>query len=518
MEKENEMTLQEFNKSYGIQKKLVIYHSDELYKRETAMGAKAGVASVNCEGQHLLAFARVKLREYKIGLGEHFDEVDSSTQIGIMLACVLDLARKKALSYFKESMLDSGTVKQLLADIEILRMEDKLDCLKGSTDSKHNDVSIIAETYIERLRKLKLYDSIQILEESTELIRAGEIRIEYECLAIYRDVLDTCSHKERILWDAISSGRTCEIIDMAILEESCKPERQFFKVFGLHNEIHAVVKDVIARGIPWEQVQVVTSNTAGFYPLMTYLEGLGIPYCMPEGISEKYCYAASHIQTYLDNPANFLIDSHGSVNTGEVFSGLADRLEKVAANPKLPLPSVLTLLNKAALCRKSMACYDFEADYYVVVKLVQNILLGGKSLEDQKEEGALYVGSLSHTELAFRPYVYLIGFEARNYPGDNTQSPILLDEEMRSMGLSEQYLSGKRREESEKKLQRIVASATKLVTISYVSYDTVNMREQNPSAFYQKERGKTAGKERLFGFAEENRTDILEAREWLLQK
>ena len=296
------------------------------------------------------------------------------------------------------------------------------------------------------------------------------------------------------------------------------PDKQFFRVFGLHNEIHAVVKDVIAKGIPWEQVQIVTSTGAGFYPLITYLQKLDIPYCLPEGVSERYGYAASHIQTYLDNPANFEIDSKGNVNTGAVLEGLAKRLEGAAGNEKLPQSTVSSLIKKASVCRRNAACCDFGANYYVVVKMLTHMLLGGTVVEDRKEGGAIYIASLSHTEVGFRPYVYLMGFEAQNYPGDNPQSPVLLDEEMEQMGLPEERMSGKRREQLEEKLKRIMTSEVEALTISYVSYDTVNMREQNPSSFYQQALKESRATERLFGFAEKQYSDILEAREWLLQK
>ncbi|MGN0438047.1 MAG: hypothetical protein ACI4F4_05935 [Lachnospiraceae bacterium] len=512
------MTLQELNKTYGMQKKLVLYHSAEIYKRECAASARKGIPTVNCEGQYLTDFARMILKEYRIGRGEYFEEVEKATGLGIMLACALELVRKKKLSYFKQSMLDSGTIRQLLTDIEVLRMENCLDKIADAENEKLRDVSIIAQVYMERLRQLHLYDNVTILEDATTLIASGKLIVDGDVIGTYTDALDEYSAKENDFWKVLCKDKNAVMLTINEAKTKSAPDKQFFRVFGLHNEIHAIVKDVIAKGIPWEQVQIVASTNAVFYPLITYLQKLDIPYCLPEGVSEQYSYAASHIQTYLDNPANFEIDSEGNVNTGAVFEGLAKRLEKAAGNGKLPQSAVASLINKASVCRKNASCYDFEANYYVVVKMIEHMLLGGSFVEDKKEAGAVYIASLSHTEMGFRPYVYLMGFESQNYPGDHPQSPILLDEEMEQIGLPKRRMSGRPGEQLEEKLKRIIASDVKGITISYVSYDTVNMREQNPSAFYQQALKESGATERLFGFAEERYSDILEAREWLLQK
>jgi hypothetical protein len=152
--------------------------------------------------------------------------------------------------------------------------------------------------------------------------------------------------------------------------------------------------------------------------------------------------------------------------------------------------------------------------------MIKGILLGGSIIDDkQKEEGAVYIASLTRTETAFRPYVYLIGFESRNYPGGSTQSPVLLDKEKTDIGLPDWYLSDYHQKDLEKHLDRIMSSDVKQITISYVSFDTVNMREQNPSAFYKKEliRSGEAEREHSFDFGERTADDILEAREWILQ-
>lgn len=512
------MTLKELNKNYGFKKKLVISGSKELYKRECEASARAGIASVNCESMSLTLLAKDLFKDYKIGLGEKFEEIDKPTQMGLMLASALDLARNKKLVYFRESMLDGGTVKQLLNDIGILRLEAALEAVKDSADPKLRDVYTLANAYIERIDKLNLYDNVKILNEAIRLISEKKIDTYAKVIAIYKDDLDELSFIEHNFFDAITSAKEVIILETEETNVELSSEKQFFRVFGLHNEIHAIVKDIINRKLPLEQVQIVASTSSGFYPLITYLQKLNILYCLPEGISEQYSYVATQIQIYIKNPANFEIDSEGNVDIKAVFEGLADRLEVVSSRNNLPQPIVVSLLGKASICRKNMESYAFEANYNVVVKLIESMLIGGNCTEENSEEGALFISSLNYAEVGFRPYIYMMGFESRNYPGGINQSPILLDIEMDVLGLPKHYKSDYRREKQEAKLNRIISSNAKVITMSYVSYDTVNMREQNPSAFLQRILKNSGCKERLYGFSEVDKEMILEVREWILQK
>lgn len=510
------MQLSTFNKKYGMQKKVVVCHSPELFKREVTAHVRMGVPAINCEGYAFTELVSTLLREYKTGQGEYYEEAERSELIGMMLACALEVIRDHKLSYFKESMIDSGTAKQLLEDVQLLRKEGKLESLKDHPDSKLADVYQIAMEFIRRLQELDLYDEIRILGETNELAAAGDITLEAEVVGIYGESREKFTALERQLWENFIQQKTVEQLERIQINSDGEGKKQFFKVFGLHNEIHAVVKDVLERKIPWEQVQIISCTNAGFYPMLTYLQQLKIPYCMPEGISEDYSYPASSIKKFLENPANFFIDSEGNVNVSELFLGLADRLDRLAAIPQMPQPTVLSLLGKAGICRKCATYYGFEAEYHLAVRMAETMLLGGRIVEDRREEGAIYIGSLGRTEMVFRPYVYLLGFESRNYPGTQVQSPVLLDMDKMGLELPQMHLSARKTEELEEKLRHIMASPAELITISYVSYDTVNMREQNPSSFYQKLFEDSDCEEQLFDFREEESSKVLEAREQML--
>jgi McrBC 5-methylcytosine restriction system component len=510
------INLSELNRRHIMDNKLVIYDSAELYKREVIEANHNGIPVANCDGMNLISLAGKLLKDYKIEKGEAFIEADKALLLGIMMSTVFELIREGKLHYFKETMIDGGTVSQLLKDIDILRVENKLDVIKDSKDLKLANLYMIAESYGSKINDI--YDDAKIFSEASGLAVAGSISCEYDVIAIYKDAYDKLSDSEKNFWKNYVKEKEFFIIDSDSESSKGKAPKQFFKVFGLHNEIHAVVKDVLRKKIPWEQVQIVTADPAGYYPMVTYLKQLDIPYCLPEGLSEEYSFEASLVKNVIDNPAYFDIDSEGNINAKEMYTALADNLKKLAGNGKFPSNTVTVLFSKASVCSHNAEYSDYKANYHILSRMIKGILLGGSIVDDkQKEEGAVYIASLTRTETAFRPYVYLIGFESRNYPGGSTQSPVLLDKEKSDVGLPDWYLSDYHQKDLEKHLDRIMSADVKQITISYVSFDTVNMREQNPSAFYKKELTESGEAERCFDFGEKTTDDIVEAREWILQ-
>ena len=79
----------------------------------------------------------------------------------------------------------------------------------------------------------------------------------------------------------------------------------------------------------------------------------------------------------------------------------------------------------------------------------------------------------------------MTGFSSANYNSNSAQLAVLLDDEM--SGLSEKYKKYTVAEQdrlNKAKIDRIIFSVNSNVTISYVCFDTVNMREQNPAEFF----------------------------------
>ena len=72
------MLLREFNQNYGMEKKLVIYGSAELYKREVAEANHLGIPSVNCDADLLISKAEALLCDYRTGCGEMTEKADAA--------------------------------------------------------------------------------------------------------------------------------------------------------------------------------------------------------------------------------------------------------------------------------------------------------------------------------------------------------------------------------------------------------------------------------------------------------
>ena len=511
------MTLKEFVKEYKFQKKLVIYNSDELYNRECALCAEDDVPVINCEGEYLLSVARNIVVKYYAVLGKWFEEIDENNQAGMIMALALKLIHENKLSYFKESMIDSGTAQQVTTDINILRREKKLDRLQNHTDSKLSDIYIIASDYIKTIESDEVLDSVSILKKAIEALDRDISYLNADLVTIYDDAYNEFSCLEKEFYAKLINNKSNlgNIISSSSIPKK-QPQKSLFKVFGLNNEIHAVVKDVLKKGIPWERVQLVVCNTDRLYPMITYLKELNIPYYLPEGVTEQYEYISAYIRRYLENRANFDFDKN-KVNIRISFQSLAEKLKERANNGKIPENQVITFLNKAEICDKNARLYEFNADYNVAIKFMNDVLLGEMTHEKSKtESGSLYIASLMKTETIFRPHVYFLGFEARNYPGSHMQSSVLLDKDMKELGLDERYMSTGKSQKEVERVKRLLESDAEYITISYVSYDSVHMREQNPSSVYQEELQSNHIQENKFGFTAANKDDVMELREWVL--
>ena len=187
----------------------------------------------------------------------------------------------------------------------------------------------------------------------------------------------------------------------------------------------------------------------------------------------------------------------------------------------------------AGACKQSAIVFGDSLNHQNTMesrkKLVLHILEGEHICKKTQEQGSILISSLDAIAVASRPHVYLVGQNGKDFPGTFRESPVLLDKERIELGLLADLVS---KEEERKKyhlLQVLSSNDIDTLTISYVYYDTVHMREQNPSSFYQKlwmeckakekekkEKGEIAEselKEKEVGFAELEKEQILEKRE-----
>lgn len=424
---------------------------------------------------------------------------------------------KANLKYFKgENRQVLGTAKQLVKVIDMLRLEGGYDVLENRNDDKLSDILTLAKAY----ENCGYYDRVQsVLDAIGNVSGWAENQIHNAGIGVFE--YDRLSSKEVELLELVAKELDGVIHKLEYSDafdkdayEKKAPER-FFKVYGNNNEIKAVVKDIMKRKksgeeITFDQVQIIACNDAGFIGMQTFLETLGIKYCMPEGISGKYTMEYSKASEYLKERNNVCF---AKTSLTSICDELINRYENKSIYNKL----VAEVKN----IKKNLP-KEFVGRYEDMSNLLLSMLESIRIKDNDKEEGALFISTLSATECVSRKYVYLVGFSSVSYNGNSPQLAVLLDDEM--MSLSEGYkkytvTEGDRLDRE--KIDRIIFSDRADVTLSYVCFDTINMREQNPAGFCVKcldLAGKDVKDIPTIGFEPAGRDDVLTKEEFYLLK
>lgn len=389
---------------------------------------------------------------------------------------------KTDLRYFKgENINVLGTAKQLAQVIDMFRLESGYEALEICNDDKLLDIFTLAKAY----EKSGYYDGVQsIVDAINNTSEWAKNQIKNVMIGVFD--YDRLSAKEVELLEVVAK-ELCGTIEKleysdTIDEDSYEKNvpKQFMKVYGNNNEIKAVLKDIMRRrrtgeDITFDQVQIITCNDAGFIGMQTFLESLNIPYYMPEGISGKYSFEYSKVAAFLEERKNVCFER-------TCLASICDELIEKYENKSIYNKLVAQVNN----IKKNLP-NEFTGRYEDMSNLLLGMLETVRIKDNDKEEGALLISTLSATECVSRKYVYMTGFSSANYNSNSAQLAVLLDDEM--SGLSEKYKKYTVAEQdrlNKAKIDRIIFSVNSNVTISYVCFDTVNMREQNPAEFYVK--------------------------------
>lgn len=429
----------------------------------------------------------------------------------------LDLLEEKEanLKYFiGENRRVLGTAKQLAKVIDMLRLEGGYDELEQSSEDKLSDIFTLAKAYEE----CGYYDRVQaILDAIEHTAEWAKNQVPNVRIGVYD--YDRLSAKERVLLELVAQEldgvvEKLEYSD-AIADAAYEKHgpKQFFKVYGNNNEIKAVVKDIMRRrksgeDITFDQVQIIACNDAGFIGMQSFLEILEIPYYMPEGISGKYTLEYSKAAQFLKERNNVCFERTGLTS---ICDEVIERYQNKSKYNKLvaEVKNIKKNLPKEFFGR-------FEDMSNLLLGMLESIRI--KDNDDKK--GALLITTLSATECASRKYVYMTGFSSADYNSNSSQMAVLLDDEM--VALSEEYkkysvAEGDRLDRE--KIDRIIFSNKADVTLSYIYFDTINMREQNPAGFYVKcvdLAGMDINQIRTIGYEASGPEDVLTKEEFYL--
>ena len=120
------------------------------------------------------------------------------------------------------------------------------------------------------------------------------------------------------------------------------------------------------------------------------------------------------------------------------------------------------------------------------IRFIEELLTESR-ISDQESNQAISVQNLGDWTVLERQYVYVIGLALKDMQGNNTQSPVMFDEEITEF-LGDGYKPTIRNETErrEKNLYRTIWTFQgKHIVFGYSSYDTVGFYDNNPSVFFR---------------------------------
>lgn len=119
---------------------------------------------------------------------------------------------------------------------------------------------------------------------------------------------------------------------------------------------------------------------------------------------------------------------------------------------------------------------------------LQQRLKGSSKDLSTPEPGKLHAARFSNTMLISRPYVFVVGLDAGHFPERRSESTILSDVDRK--GLSKDLVLEQRKTDSTYKLLEVLGGFKGEVNFIYSYYDTVKVKETNPSSFIQEMLGR----------------------------
>lgn len=134
---------------------------------------------------------------------------------------------------------------------------------------------------------------------------------------------------------------------------------------------------------------------------------------------------------------------------------------------------------------KSLALYNnCSSSYFELMEQILVLLSKQRINTDEEAEDAILVTSCDASGLVIRPYVYVIGLDADSFPKRGNESPVLLDEERIAVEM-DFHLASMTEKNSIYSLLEQLSGCNGRVVFGYNYFDTVAIREKNPSSFYQ---------------------------------
>lgn len=280
-----------------------------------------------------------------------------------------------------------------------------------------------------------------------------------------------------------------------------------FRAAAEVNEVREVIRRCARQGIPLDEVEVICTDEQTYIPLICEL--FSTLFSVP--VDDLPVRFASGIPIHYSRPAKALTGWLRWVTDGGIEQLLDSCLpEELLVPGSAPPPGEapddgIALLEAARHFLATHARASGRFDEYCMGKLLEEIEAMAESLQiagephwfssydalhdllvsasvagSRPEAGALFVSGLDTGGHSGRPYTFIVGLDDSRIPPQNTQDPLLLDEER--LALAAGMKTGASKVElSLRSFARLLSGLRGSLTLSHISRSLDNDREIFPS-------------------------------------
>lgn len=214
------------------------------------------------------------------------------------------------------------------------------------------------------------------------------------------------------------------------------------------------------------------------------------------------------------------VDQDGKVDADQLYRGVARIIQKYKRllDP-LDVGGYDAVLGELNGSLKTDPVLVSEAVDLVVDRIKQV-----RTFVNDPAPGKIHLTSYRTASWVNREHVFLLGMDSGRFPGVAMEDPFLLDEERTLVSPNWLITSEEKLEDKIREMKRFLTAVSGKLTMSYPYFDTVDQREQYPSAWYLEalDAGKEAGiaqqvLERTVGFATADPLDCIDEKDAWLQ-
>ncbi len=446
---------------------------------------------------------------------------------------------KELITFIPEESLCSETALEVLRIINMIRMNNTKEAYNNSKDIKIKEIKSLIAMFENKLYNEDKFDYCRLLKRATEILKNNnEYKDTY--FAILEDLEITIIEKEFI---ELISGNNCQKLSYTF--DNSNNSFEFFKSYGIANEVKYVIEDIRKKNIPLGQVNIFYTNdiyinyirsafgaeniacniispysgkilnTTGFILgildwaennyLLKNLEGnMFNPYFKVKGTSNAFNAAIKkNIGWGMEQYSRYIdyVKNNANEYTNMEIIGFFEKLDdifKCYISPLKLFDDILDITNEyinsfgpekrtviQSLKEQRAILAELEdISYEDALKNIREIVenITASDCESTDSVSAIKSGEINIIE---RKHNYVIGLANKLFLESENESPVLSDSELK------EYIDGSITLSSEKnsiKKQNFLKTLNTVTDsrfiFGYSVYDTVELKPYSPSSLY----------------------------------